>query len=57
MIRFDYPNVAIEYDSEARAAYIYLKEGIGPEGTMVLAHGLHVDVDGDGEAVGVEVLF
>jgi uncharacterized protein YuzE len=55
--RFEYPNLVIEYDHEANAAYIYINEGIGCERTVFPLDGIHVDLGPNGDVVGVEVLL
>ena len=56
-MRFDYPNLAIEYDREANALYIYVKEGEGAEETLSPMAELNVDLNKNGHVVGVEVFL
>lgn len=57
-MRREYPNLAIEYDREANAMYIYIKEGVGAERTDDLGDfRTNVDIGPDGDVVGVEVLL
>jgi uncharacterized protein YuzE len=46
----------ITYDDEADALYIYLREGVPVWRSVVVDEDRVVDVDGLGEAVGIEVL-
>jgi uncharacterized protein YuzE len=48
----------IEYDKEANAAYIYLKEiGEGEvASTISLSDSVNVDLDKDGKTIGIEIL-
>lgn len=48
----------IEYDKEANAAYIYLKEiGEGEvASTISLSDTVNIDLDKDGKTIGIEIL-
>lgn len=45
----------VTYDPDVRALYIQLIESDIVE-TIELAHGVYIDVDADGQAVGFEIL-
>ena len=48
----------IQYDKEADAAYIYFKEISAGEAvnTISLNESINIDLDGEGKALGIEVL-
>lgn len=57
-MRWDYPNLAIEYDRQANALYIYVQEGTGAEESKhMLEDTFNVDFGPDGNVVGVEVFL
>jgi uncharacterized protein YuzE len=46
----------VDYDPQADAIYIQLKEG-EIEDTLEVGKNIFVDVDGDGTPLGIEILF
>jgi uncharacterized protein YuzE len=48
--------VKIEYDPEADALYIQIRDGVHPSDNIDIEEGVTVDVDEQGHIVGVEVL-
>jgi uncharacterized protein YuzE len=53
--RWEYDRAALEM--ALGAAYIYLREGVGPETQRTYSGTITFDLDRDGEVVGIEVLF
>ena len=45
----------VEHDESVGIVYIYLNEGVEVAETFILADGINVDVDEDGNALGVEI--
>jgi uncharacterized protein YuzE len=46
----------IEYDPEADALYIQVREAVHPKDNIDIEEGVTVDVDEDGHIVGLEIL-
>jgi uncharacterized protein YuzE len=48
--------VIVEYDSEARATYLRLRDTDGPVETVTISEVVMVDIGDDGQVLGVEIL-